>query len=473
MRLLNHIAWQIILSLTVSVPALLCAQPSAGGDPAAVPKLTGSNIFTGGTLVSTDTLALTAPSGTSADPDAATPATVLTWEECVQLAAIHNPALEASRNNVLNADAVRKASYSNLYPQIRASVSGNRAYKEDNGYTNYGNSFSAQLSLTQTIFDGLATQAGIDRARAQLNHSYASLNSQKAATSYALKSAFAQLLYAQELVETNRDILAMRRQNERLIGLRFEGGFESKGNWLITVASRDQAQFDLNQAVRNREVSERQLLTVIGNLNFPLPLAVSGQLRAGVLPAKPDFDQLAVRTPAYFQYQAQAEAARAGVQIAESGWWPTISASISGGTSDDSFFPSQTASASGGVSVSYALFNGGQTYFNVAASQASLRQTLAQLRGGTNQAALTLAQAFKSYVDMVESVPVQEILLSATELRYQTYKMLYDNGKATFQDFNNNTDYYVSQQTRYLAVRRDAVIQEANWEQARGLGAIP
>ncbi|MDR2462377.1 MAG: TolC family protein [Verrucomicrobiales bacterium] len=401
------------------------------------------------------------------------PATMLTWEECVQLAATHNPALESSRNNVLNADAVRKASYSNLYPQIRASVSGNRAYNERDGVTNYGNSFSAQLSLTQTIFDGLSTQAGIDRARAQLNYSYASLNSQKAATSYALKAAFAQLLYAQRLVETNRNILAMRQQTERYIGLRFEGGLENKGNWLVTIASRDQAQFDFKQAIRNREVSEQQLLTIIGKLELPRPVTVSGTLQTSSLLVKPDFDKLALQTPAYFQYQAQVEAARAGVQIAESGWYPTISASISGGVSGDSFFPRDTAAASGGISVSYALFNGGQTYFNVAASQANLRQTLAQLRGGANQAALTLAQAFKSCIDAVEFIPVQTMQLEAAELRYKIYGVLYENGKASFQDYNTITDSWVNQQTRHLAAQRDAVIQEANWEQARGLGAIP
>jgi outer membrane protein TolC len=405
------------------------------------------------------------------------PVSILTWDECVRLAADNNPNLEAARNNVLNSDAVRKASYSNLYPQISASLGGSRNYREVKipglpSGSDYGNSFSAQLSLTQTIFDGLRTQGNIDAAKSQLAYSYASLNSQKAATSYALKSAFAQLLFAQELVTTNRQILKMRRQNERLIGLRYEGGNENKGNWLDSVASRDQAQFAFNQAIRNREVSEFQLLTIIGKLDIPRPILAQGTLTAGTPPAVPDFPKLALQTPAYFQYRAQVDAARAGIRIAESGWWPTISANISGGESGSSFFPNNTF-AGGGVNVSYNLFNGGNTYFNVAASEANLRQTLANLRGGTNQAILTLAQTFKSYIDAVENVPVQQKQLTSKELQYKIYKIRYDIGQVGFKDFNDTTNSYVSQQTMYLTAQREAVIQEANWEQARGVGALP
>ncbi|MDR1146278.1 MAG: TolC family protein [Verrucomicrobiales bacterium] len=449
------------LLLTLALSVTLVRAQTADSDTVSADPSASADVAVSGTVTVND------------DADVA-PATTLTWETCVELATRHNPQLEAAVSNVLNADAARLGAYSNFWPQIRANIGGNRGWNDRGAAgTDYTNSFSAQLSLTQTIFDGFATQAGVDRARAQLNYAFASLNSQKAATSYALKAAFAQLLYAQRLVETNRGILAIRQQTERLIGLRFEGGFESKGNWLLTVASRDQAQLDLNQAMRNREVSERQLLTVIGKINLPLPVRADGELNPGTLPVKPDFDQLALQTPAYLQYQAQTEAARAGVQSAQAGWWPTISASVSGGTGGDHFFPNDTASASGGITVSYPIFQGGSTYFSVSAAQASLRQTLANLRGGTNQAALTLAQAFKSYVDAVETIPVQASQLAAAELRYKTYEVLYNNGKATFQDFNTNTDSYVSIQTRYLAAQRDAVIQESNWEQARGLGSIP
>jgi hypothetical protein len=43
----------------------------------------------------------------------------------------------------------------------------------------------------------------------------------------------------------------------------------------------------------------------------------------------------------------------------------------------------------------------------------------------------------------------------------------------SFQDFDTITDSYVSQQQTTLNSQLAAVIAEANWEQARGVGAIP
>src|SRR5262249_28374299 len=148
------------------------------------------------------------------------------------------------------------------------------------------------------------------------------------------------------------------------------------------------------------------------------------------------------------------------------------SASASAGRVDNQF-PLKNNGWSAGFSVSYPIFEGGQTYFNVKAATASFRQALASLRSGTNQASLTLAQTFKNLADSRDNVRIQQELLEATALRYKIAEARYRNGLMSFQDFNSITDNYVSQQQTCLISQRDAVIAEANWEQARGLGAIP
>ena len=54
------------------------------------------------------------------------PGTQLTWEDCVRMATRENPDLQASREAVLNTDAVHRGAYSALYPQISASFSDTR-----------------------------------------------------------------------------------------------------------------------------------------------------------------------------------------------------------------------------------------------------------------------------------------------------------------------------------------------------------
>jgi len=202
------------------------------------------------------------------------------------------------------------------------------------------------------------------------------------------------------------------------------------------------------------------------------PVVAEGELQTEVLPAMPDFKQLALLTPAYFQRKAMVDAAAAGITTADSGWYPTITADASADRTD-SQFPLKGEGVSAGFSVSLPIFQGGATYFDVKAASASLRQSLDNLRSGTDDAALTLAQMFKSMVDAEDNVRIQQELLDATGLRYKIAEADYRNGLVSFEDFNTITDDYVSQQQTLLSSQLSAVIAEASWEEARGAGAIP
>jgi outer membrane protein len=407
------------------------------------------------------------------DDPSETPATVLTWTDCIRLATHENPDLQASRESILNSDAVRMGAYSALYPQISASFTDTRAYAGANLFAPvvYSSAYAEQLSVSQLIFDGFATKGNIDRARAQLNLGFATLDETKAVVSFNLKSAFAQLLYAQKLIKISRDVIDIRQSNARLVRLLYEGGSEDKGNMELSQANLEQALFSLDQAVRTRELSGIQLGVYIGK-NLKAPVLGEGELSTYDLPVKPDFYKLAVLTPIYFQHKAQVDAAAAGLTIANSGWYPTITASASAYRSDD-HFPIKNHGWSAGFAVSYPIFEGGATYFNVKAASASLRETLDNLRSGTDDSALTLAQMFKNMVDAEDNVRIQQGLLDATALRYKIAAADYRNGLMSFQDFNSITDDYVGLQQSVLSAKLNAVISEASWEEARGIGAIP
>jgi outer membrane protein len=401
------------------------------------------------------------------------PGTQLTWEDCVRLATKENPDLQASREAVINSDAVRMGAYSALYPQISLSFGDTRSYQGANLYEPYvySTSYAEQISVSQLIFDGFATKGNIDRARAQLNLAFANLNSEKAQVSFNLKSAFAQLLYAQKLIKISENVIDIRQGNARLVKLLYEGGSEDKGNMALSQANLDQALYNLDQAIRTRDLYGIQLAVYIGK-DLPAPVLAEGELETEALSVLPSFQKLAVLTPTYFQHKAEVDAAAAGLTVANSGWYPTVTANAAG-TRGDSQFPLKNHGWSAGFSVSYPIFEGGATYFNVKAANASLRQALDNLRSGTNDAVLTLAQMFKGMVDAEDNVRIQKELLDATALRYKIAGADYRNGLMSFQDFNSITDDYVGQQQTLLSAQLSAVIAEASWEQARGLGAIP
>jgi len=214
------------------------------------------------------------------------PKTTLTWEQSVRMALAHNPDLEVFRDNVLNSDAVRRGAYSLLYPQIALSFGATRSYVGPflGAPSNYSNEFSGQISLSQTIFNGFLTQGNISQARAELALAFANLDSQKALTSFDLKTAFAQVIYAQQNVDVARRVIDINQNNARLVKLLYDSGNEDKGAWLLSKAQLDQAIFTYNQAVRNVEVSDQQLVTILGQ-DLPRPIEAIGKLDPRLFPA--------------------------------------------------------------------------------------------------------------------------------------------------------------------------------------------
>ncbi len=456
---------------TITVWASAVNVPTANAAPATVPPTASAGIA----ATSNQTVPATTEAETPDIPPAETtpPRTKLTWEECVRIALAHNPDLEVFRDNVLNSDATRRGAYSLLYPQIALSFGATRNYDRP-GFgapSNYSNEFTGQVSLTQTIFNGFLTQGNIARGRAELALAFANLDSQKALTSFDLKTAFAQVIYAQQDVAVARRVIEVNQQNARLVKLLYDSGNEDQGAYELTRANLDQSIFTYNQAIRNVELSDEQLVTILGQ-DVPRPLEAEGDLATSPLPIKPDFQKLAVQTPAYFQRRAQVDASAAGITIAQSAFYPTLGVDANASRGGAFLFP-RSVTASAGLSVSYTLFDGGQDYFNVRAARASLLSSLASLRSGTNDAALLLAQNFKALVDAVENQRIQQEQLDATQLRYTIAQGEYRTALISFQDFNDITSAYVGQLQTTLSARQSAVNAEANWEQARGLGAIP
>jgi outer membrane protein len=407
------------------------------------------------------------------NPETEVPATTLTWSDCVRLATESNPDLQSAREQVLNSDAVHMGAYSALYPQISVSYNESRGYASANLFAShsYTTAYGEQLSLTQLIFDGFATKGNIDRAKAQLDLAFAQLDGEKALLSFNLKSSFAQLLYAQKLIKISQDIVDIRESAARLVKLLYDGGSEDKGDMELSRANLAQARYSLDQAVRTRDLSAVQLSVYIGK-DLPAPVLAEGELLTSGLPVKPNFEKLARATPVYFEREAEVNAASAGLTVAKSGWWPTVSAGADLTRSDDAY-PLRNHGWSAGFTVSYPLFQGGATYFNVKAADASLRQALDNLRSGKNGAALTLAQMFKAMVDAEDNVRIQQQLLEATAQRYRISSADYRNGLTTFEDFNLITNDYVDQQQSLVSAELNAVISEAGWEEAKGQGAIP
>ncbi len=419
-----------------------------------------------------------------------TPADSMSWEQCVKTATLNNPALVASHESVRSYEAKYGGSYSSYYPQITANASGtyntsgqNTAFSSTSGTTYVGSfgegssnlntlhQYSASLTVSQTLYDGGLTPGNVAQAGANYRAQVAAQMVEKTLVSYDLKSAFAQLLYAQELVTLTEQIVQRRSFDADLIRLKYEGGRENKGSWMLSQSDYQQAVHDFHDAQRNVTVSQHQLAEVMG-VRLKRPVTAIGQLVTQTPADAPDFDKLAIQTPTHFEEVKNAESAKAGITIARAGWQPTVSSSLSVQRQDNSFFPKSNG-WSADVSVSLPLFDGGKTYFDVKSADASFRQALANVQSSDDSSVYTLVQDHSTLVSDIEAVTVNQSTVAAQKVRSEIGTGQYSNGLISFTDFNLIENDLVNAEKQELLSRRDAVIAEANWEYAQGKGVIP
>ena len=397
----------------------------------------------------------------------------LTWDDCVREANQHNPDLAAANAAVREARANYFGSFSAFLPRVSASLSADQGTSKNHksGSSLSLNERGVGLSASETLFSGFGNEANVSQQRASLQAAEASFAQTKAQVGFDARGAFAQLLFAQEQVTLAETIAARRQENVRMIELRYQAGREHQGSYLRSQAAYQQAVFDIAQAKRALAVAQQQLAKVLGRRAGP-PFTMTGALNAAAAAEPPDYDALVGQTPAHRQAEAQARGAQAGVTVARSGFFPTVSATGSLGRSG-SDWPPRDDRWLAGVMVSLPLFSGGQTWFEVQRAVAERHRFDANLKSADNQTVLALKQAFAAYQDAVGKVGVQEEFLHAAQVRDEIASSQYTNGLLSFQDWDLIEDDLIANQKSLLAVRRDAVIAEATWQRTQGKSPLP
>jgi outer membrane protein TolC len=390
----------------------------------------------------------------------------LTWEECLRLAAQNNPSLAAAYASVDAANSAVAIEHSATLPQISASAAATQS-----GPGEETTAYSGSFNIEQSLYDGGRLQAAIRSASAELESEIASLTGSRSDVTYALRSAFIDVLHAKERVALLEKIEARREDNLELVELRYEGGREHKGSVASSQASLFDAQVQGKQAERSVSVARQILARQMGLAALPADFVVEGTLTQVSAPGQADFDGIAHDVPAYREAQASLERAEAQLSEARSGYWPDISlvGSLGESGTDGSF---DGGSWSAGVELSIPLWSGGQTRHEVCKAEASVRAADADLSTILNERVRVLAAAQQTFADAIETVEVQEKYADAAEIRAQISRQQYEGGLLSFENWIVIEDDLIEKQEQLLDARKSALMAEAAWGLATGYEAF-
>jgi outer membrane protein TolC len=394
----------------------------------------------------------------------------LTWEESVRQAAAVNPDLRAARDNLRATEMDVRGAGSGFLPKLTGSVAKTDTTTAST-VTSATPDYSAALTASQNLFAGFRDQASVAQARANRVVAEANLRSARARLSFDLKSAFAALRSAEDALTLSADILQRREQNLRLVELLYESGRENKGSLYLSQATLSQARFESLQAEQALRVAQAQFARALGR-DDPQAMRLAGEVPIAAPPKQVDFVRAVQDTPDQQRAVAQVEAAKAGVNIATSTFWPSLDLNGTASRTGNDWFPEDRRN-SVSLNLTVPIFSGGKDYYGARSAGAKESAAEATQEGLMRQLRAQLEQSHAGYVQAVAKLSVDEDFHKAATARSEIARSKYRNGLMSFEDWDLIESDLINRQKAVLQSRRDRVTAEAAWEQALGNGIIP
>jgi len=399
----------------------------------------------------------------------------LTWPQCLERAIASNPELRAARQDLQAAEFQVRGAGAGYLPELSANARYTDSSTSGNTSTSFADSDeptrSAGLAAKQNIFAGFRDQASVERAQANRTGVDANLQLIKARVSADLKSAFAALRYAQDAVEVAQEIIRRREENLRLVELRFEGGRENKGSYLLSQAQLQQARFELLQAREAVRVAQRRLAKAIA-WEQPEMLHVIGQAAISDPPKSVDLRAALQNVPEHRQAVANVDTATADIRLARSGLLPSLDLTATTDNVKQDSEPSERRDTVG-VQLSIPIFSGLRDYYATESATATHAASVDTLADTDRQLLTRLQQTWSDFIQAVERVEVDRSFLQAQRVRAEIARNRYNNGLMSFEDWDLIETELITRQKTMLQSERDRVTAEAAFEQAQGIGAIP
>jgi outer membrane protein TolC len=393
---------------------------------------------------------------------------ILTWQDCLAEAKKNHPDLIFAAETINKEKAGKAISASGLYPQINADLGASTTETEASGASKTTtDSYSYGLSGRQLIFDGFKTINEIKAAGQNLKAAEENYRFVSSGIRLDLRAAFVNLLKAQELVRVAEDIVKIRRDSLMLITLGYESGLEHRGALLTAQANLAGAEFELAQAKRDIEFTQRQLTKELGRREFK-PFSVKGDfIVRETAKEKPDFAELVKNNPSVLQAAYRKNSAALDVQSAYGNFAPEISGSA-GADRSNAHWPPKDERWSLGLSLNMPIFEGGLKTAQLNQAKALYNQAEANTRSISDAAIVNLEQTWVALQDAIETVDVRRKSLEATQERSRIAEAQYSTGFINFDNWIIIENDLVNAKKASLQAQANALLAEASWIQAKG-----
>jgi multidrug efflux system outer membrane protein len=272
-----------------------------------------------------------------------------------------------------------------------------------------------------------------------------------------------------------KNALGTRRESEQLVEARFNGGLSNELDLSRARVERANAEADLHEVQRQRNLLEHSLATLagvspsapliasLGNADLPQPPAIPVGLPASLLAQRPDLASSV----------AQLRSANAQVGVAEGAFYPSLSLTGNFGYASESLRNLADGSARqfsvGPLALSLPVFDGGRNKANLAVSKARYEEAVANHETRLLTALREVEDALSDVQERQQQGDAQAQARQAAARAYVVAQARYDRGVSNYLDVTDAQRSSLAADRAAVQIRTQRLL--AAVAVARSLGA--
>ena len=402
---------------------------------------------------------------------AASPNDTETLEEALVESYSSNPGLLAERARLRATD--EELAQANAGWRPRVTINGSASKAED--YTNdiTSDSWNAEISATQPLYEGGRVGAQRDIAKALIRAGRANLAGVESNTLLSAVQAYMNVVRDIALVELSRNQIDVLNRQRQASQDRFDVGEITRTDVAQAEAALSGARTSLIAAQAQLEASRAAYVRIVGHA----PGKLQAQPKLPPLPASLDeaIESALRLNPSLVAARENQLASEAGVDLAIGGLLPSVNVTASyskGETNTDAILGIDRESEAGsiGIGASVPLYQGGAEYSSIRQAKQTNSQNRLLATLGERQAVEAVTNAWEGLAAARASIVSAEEQVNASEIAYEGVRQEAEVGARTTLDVLNAEQEVINARINLVSAEHDHVL--ASYELQAAIGKL-
>ncbi len=387
---------------------------------------------------------------------------ILTLNECIAIAIQQNPEILKSNARLQTSGADITSAFGNFLPSVDFSMGYSRQLNVGGGRTvNVGgqiirvpspnpNSYNMSAGANYLIFDGFSRGANYNRAQSNFEATFASDQHTKSSVVYDIYDKYIQVIQSKQILKIRMENLELGKKQLEQIQAQFDAGTLHIGAVYSQEADLGQREFELVTAENNLDIAKANLLTTMGLYpdvsvdfdEYSLPQEITDvevdEFRKNVGSYESATQNAIKNRKDLIALNKSIEASESSLTIAESGYYPSVSAYGGWSWANSEFDQFDDLGRSYiGLNLRVPIFDNFNTNYQIQSAKAQLYQSEIDRSHQENLVMASLKIAYLDLESAEKKLEISKRSYKAAEVNYESYKERFDVGKSNITDLLN------------------------------------